>query len=87
MLPNRLDEMVNIGKLLFIGGLVNTPERGNRAVCSGSVYIQEWNIGLPEQTLPRWVLRGTTIRVGERSIRISEDGFRIVRNEKAQHEL
>lgn len=74
-----LHEMVNIPDLLFVGGLVNSPDAGRSAVAKGNVKIERWTIGIAEITLPRWVLRGVVVTVGARAMRISDDGFRIQR--------
>lgn len=74
-----LDEMVNIPRLLVIGGLARNQQAGVYAVSRGHVKIEKWTIGVPEVTLPRWVLRGVTITVGDKSMRISEDGYKIKR--------
>lgn len=79
MIGARLDEQVNIPKLIFIGGLVKSPAAGINALCKGEVYIERWNIGVAEATLPRWVLRGVTITVRDNSIHISECGFKVKR--------
>lgn len=75
-----LDQQVQIAKLLFIGGLVSSPAQGTYALSRGKVYIERWNIGVGEATLPRWVLRGVTITVGDRSMQISDCGFKIKRD-------
>lgn len=72
-----LDQMVNIPQLLVAGGLVRNKQAGIYAVSRGKVQIEKWTIGVPEVTLPRWVLRGVTITVGDKSIRISECGYKI----------
>jgi hypothetical protein len=74
-----LDEMVDIPTLLHKGGLVASRYAGQMAVAHGQVCVERWCIGVPEVTLPRWVLRGVTISIGERSMRISECGYRIQR--------
>lgn len=79
-----LDEHVQIAKLLFIGGLVSSPAQGTYAITRGNVYIERWNIGVGEATLPRWVLRGVTITVGDRSMRISDCGYKVKRDDRAQ---
>jgi hypothetical protein len=73
-----LDQMVNIPELLVIGGLVRNKQAGTYAVSRGAVRIEKWTIGVSEVTLPRWVLRGVT--VNGRTMRISEDGYKILRN-------
>lgn len=73
-------EQVSIAKLLFAGGLVDTVAKGHSAIAKGNVYVERWNIGVAESTLPRWVLRGVTLTVGERSIRISDDASSIIRS-------
>ena len=79
-MPPDPHEQVSIAKLLFVGGLVDTVAKGQAAVAHGRVLIEQWNIGIPESTLPRWVLRGVTITCGARSMRISEDGGAILRD-------
>lgn len=76
----NLHEQVRIPELLFIGGLVHSPAAGQSAVAKGNVFIEQWNIGIAEVTLPRWVLRGVVIRVGDKSMRISDDGAKIMRD-------
>lgn len=71
------NEQVSIPKLLFVGGLVETIAKGQSAIAHGNVYIERWNISIAETTLPRWVLRGVTITVRDRSIQISADGTKI----------
>lgn len=75
-----LDQMVNIPELLTIGGLVRNRQAGIYAVSRGQVRIEKWTIGVSEVTLPRWVLRGVTITVGQNSMCISECGYKIKRN-------
>lgn len=72
-------EQVSIAKLLFLGGLVETVAKGSSAIAKGKVYAERWNLSVAECTLPRWVLRGVTLTIGERSMRISDDGSKIVR--------
>jgi hypothetical protein len=74
-----LDQMVNIPELLARGGLVRSKQAGIYAVSRGQVRIEKWTIGVSEVTLPRWVLRGVTITVGQNSIHISECGYKIKR--------
>ena len=81
MSSGQLNEQVNIAKLLFVGGLVKSVAEGQAALAKGKVYVQEWNISVAESTLPRWVLRGVSIRVDERSMCISEDGMKIRREQ------
>lgn len=78
-----LDELVNIPKLLFVGGVVPSPEAGRSALSHGRVYVENWNIGSTFADLPRWVLRGVTIRCGEREMEISECGMKIIRRQRA----
>lgn len=74
-----LDQMVDIPTLLATGGLVRDRRAGISAVSHGSVVIHKWTIGVSEVTLPRWVLRGVTITVGDKSMRISDCGYKILR--------
>lgn len=78
-------ERVQIAKLLFVGGLVETIAKGQSAIAHGNVYVEQWNIGIAESRLPRWVLCGTTITVSGRSMRISEDGSKILRSTLQTH--
>jgi hypothetical protein len=75
-----LNQQVDIAKLLFVGGLVETIPKGRTAISHGRVYVQEWCISIGESTLPRWVLRGVTITCGRKSMQISDDGMKIIRN-------
>jgi hypothetical protein len=79
-----LDEMVNIADLLHKSGLATSSVGGLRAIGAGKVYIERWNIGLTENVLPRWVLRGVTIRCGDKSIRVSDDGYKLRRAATAE---
>lgn len=74
-----LDQMVDIPTLLAAGGLVRNRQAGVNAVAKGAVKIQKWTIGVPEVTLPRWVLRGVTITVGAKSMCITDCGYKIRR--------
>lgn len=73
-----LHEEVSICGLLQLAGLVRDEDAGWRAIAHGNVKIEQWTISLHEGTLPRWILRGVTISIGERSMTISQDGTRIV---------
>jgi hypothetical protein len=74
-----LHEEVSIPDLLFIGGLVASPAAGRNAVAKGNVQIERWTIGIANVSLPRWVLRGVVITVGKKSMKISDDGLRVLR--------
>lgn len=76
-----LHEHVYIARLLILGGLAQTEGQALGLIHRGQVMIERWTIGIAEATLPRWVLRGVTITVGDRSIRISDDGSKILRSE------
>lgn len=78
-----LHELVNIPKLLFTGGLVASPQAGHSALSHGRVFIENWSIGTTISELPRWVLRGVTIRCGDREMEISECGMKIIRRQRA----
>lgn len=78
-----LDEMVNIADLLAKAGLATSRLGGQRAIAAGKVYIERWNIGLTECVLPRWVLRGVTITVGDKSVTVSDCGYKLQRRETA----
>lgn len=79
-MTGQLHQQVNIAKLLFVGGLVKSPAAGISAISHGAVYIERWNIGVAESTLPRWVLRGVRITVGDKTMQISDCGYRIKRD-------
>lgn len=78
-----LDEMVHIPELLVKAGLTPSVQVGRRAVIHGDCYVERWNIGISEINLPRWVLRGVEVRVGDKSARISECGYKILRDTPA----
>jgi ligand-binding sensor protein len=69
-----LDQMVSIPELLYRAGMASSRLGGQRAIAAGKVYIERWNIGLTETTLPRWVLRGVTITCGDKSVQVSDCG-------------
>lgn len=76
---SKLHQEVSIAELLVLGGLVTDETAAWAAVVHGKVQVEQWTIGLHEGTLPRWVLRGVVISIGERSLRISDDGTKILR--------
>lgn len=71
--------MVNIGVLLTKAGLTESASQAHRAIHAGKVAINNWTIGHGQYELPRWVLRGVTLSVDDRSVQISDDGGWIVR--------
>lgn len=77
-----LDELVNIPNLLFTGGLVASPQAGRAALSHGRVFVENWSIGSTIADLPRWVLRGVTIRCGDKEMEISECGMKIIRRQR-----
>jgi hypothetical protein len=79
-----LDEMVSIPALLHKAGMATSRLGGQRAIAAGKVHIERWNIGLTETVLPRWVLRGVTITCGDKSIRVSDCGYKVRRTETAE---
>jgi hypothetical protein len=79
-----LDEMVSIPELPCKAGMATSRLGGQRAIAAGKVYIERWNIGLTETVLPRWVLRGVTITVGDKSVCVSSCGYKLRRSNTAE---
>ena len=75
----NLHQEVQVARLLALGGLVADAAAGHAAIARGQVKIEQWTIGVSHASLPRWILRGVSISKGDRSIEISDDGCRIVR--------
>lgn len=76
---SNLHQEVSVADILVLGGLVDNPASAWAAITHGKVRIEQWTISLHEGTLPRWALRGVVITIGERSLQISDDGTKILR--------
>jgi hypothetical protein len=75
---DRPHENVDIGRLIFVAGFAKSPVHGRTQIMHGKVKIEQWTIGISENYLPRWILRGVRITVGAESFDISEDGTKVL---------